>query len=263
MAKQRPYVRDLKHVFHYARCFIYTRQTGTRRGTPARRAAARYTPPAARLLRHVTIWTFWVAFRHPGRNPRKRNDLGWCYMTQTRPECKKRYVGSSAGARSKTTTWGVRRCIARPMAGIATSQGPPFVSPVFSPMKRGSRRGGLSRRCACPRRRGMRQGHAGHMNVVLKKEGEGGGTTRWPTQDRGLWAQLHDHKQAWCVRGTRRHAQAQSTLGCLVVDWFTDEKTSCGAAPASGCDASLPCATPPQTTSSCSPGRARTPAKAQ
>ena len=28
MAKQRPHLRDLIHVFHYARCFIYTRRTG-------------------------------------------------------------------------------------------------------------------------------------------------------------------------------------------------------------------------------------------
>ena len=28
MANHRPYLRGFKHVFHYARCFIYTRTTG-------------------------------------------------------------------------------------------------------------------------------------------------------------------------------------------------------------------------------------------
>ena len=32
-------------------------------------------------------------------------------MTQTRPEFKKRYVGSFVGARSKTATWGVIKLI--------------------------------------------------------------------------------------------------------------------------------------------------------
>ena len=30
MANHRPYLRALTHVFHYVRCFIYTRNTGTR-----------------------------------------------------------------------------------------------------------------------------------------------------------------------------------------------------------------------------------------
>ena len=50
---------------------------------------------------------FGWPFRHPGRTPRQKNDLGELYMTQTRPRSRKGYVGSFVGARSKTTTWGV------------------------------------------------------------------------------------------------------------------------------------------------------------
>ena len=42
---------------------------------------------------------FGWPFRHPGRTPHQRNDLGWCYMTQTRPRSRIRCVGSSTGAR--------------------------------------------------------------------------------------------------------------------------------------------------------------------
>ena len=54
------------------------------------------------------MWSFWVAISAPRvHSPTKKNDLGELYMTQTRPEFKRRYVGSFVGARSKTTTWGV------------------------------------------------------------------------------------------------------------------------------------------------------------
>jgi len=55
----------------------------------------------------------------PGRTPRRlKNDLGGLYMAQTRPEFKKRCVGSFIGARSKTKARGV------PKVAVASSQAP-------------------------------------------------------------------------------------------------------------------------------------------
>ena len=42
---------------------------------------------------------FGWPFRHPGRTPHQRNDLGWGYMTQTRSRFENRSVGSPPGAR--------------------------------------------------------------------------------------------------------------------------------------------------------------------
>ena len=48
---------------------------------------------------------FGWPFRHPGRTPRHQNALGELHMTQTRPEFKKRYVGSFVGASARVWLW--------------------------------------------------------------------------------------------------------------------------------------------------------------
>ena len=83
MGNHRPYLRALTHVSHYARCFIYTRTTGTRslcssahprspvfysslRG-PSCRVANDLRHCALRRLTPPFVFFYYLALRAPDR----------------------------------------------------------------------------------------------------------------------------------------------------------------------------------------------------